>query len=164
MGSSCCTDNAVDIKPLNRSEKEPLIKSPPGYKTDSISSNMYCFCKQELLYGFLRLEEKSNSLSYPIPTGIYEICLMYYLEECLYIADTDHDKNKPAWMKVEHAQFYLDLADFISILPLKSKQHIWGHSVKIRKNGTIQVLDKADEFQYIEKLMCDNIVVYLKVR
>lgn len=62
--------------------------------------------------------------------------------------------------------FLQDLARFIRTLPAKSKQHIWSHAVKIKgKDGKKKkVLDSTSNQDQINQLLCDNVIVYVKVR
>ena len=60
--------------------------------------------------------------------------------------------------------FFQDLARFIRSLPPKSKQHIWNHAMKIRTSeGKKIITDKTMNKNQINKLLCDNMIVYVKV-
>ena len=57
-----------------------------------------------------------------------------------------------------------DLARFLRTLPPKSKQHIWEHGVKIKlPDGKKQVCDQTRDKDQINRLLCDCVIVYVKV-
>lgn len=157
ISSFNCCDAELITGPQSSLSHRPLIKN-----TDKqfVSFKQYCYCNNALLHGFLREEEKLHDLSYPIPKGIYGICSKYYKEICSYTSDV----HKPEWMQVEHTQFYLDLAEFLSALPIHGREHIWKHSIRIwTRANMFDILQEANQLHHIEELLSTEIIVYHKV-
>jgi len=56
-----------------------------------------------------------------------------------------------------------DLAKFMRDLPVRSKGHIWKHSMKAKgDDGSKTVVDKANDEHLILKLLTDIVIVYVK--
>eukprot|EP01083_Nonionella_stella_P210519 762067_1 len=71
---------------------------------------------------------------------------------------------KPHWMaQYTQSKFYLKLSKFIKVLPTKSRQHIWEHSVTIKRNGGKKtVLNETRDSKQITRLLSDAVIVYCK--
>ena len=64
-----------------------------------------------------------------------------------------------------NSSFLQDLSFFIRTLPAKSKKHIWEHAVRKRgADGKRRILDSTSNQEQINKLLCDNVIVYVKVK
>ena len=66
-------------------------------------------------------------------------------------------------LKAMEDKIFVDAAKLFRTLPASSKPLIWNHSVKIRRNNKKQVANKTTNTDHIRNLLCDSIIVYIKV-
>ena len=66
--------------------------------------------------------------------------------------------------KMSNVTLMSGVAEFLRGLPQSSKQKIWTHAVKWEQvEGIHKVLDKTTSRDHIEQLLCDLVVIYMKV-
>ncbi len=74
-------------------------------------------------------------------------------------------KSSSATILANNPDLFEDLARFFRKLPAKSREHIWGHYLKVEirgQNGKERVLDQTETQDQITTLITDLIIVYFK--